>query len=127
MEANRDSSAQTTIEVELAGDLDFSRKDEIAQTMMQAAGADVAIIRLGRTEFFDSTALGCLIGLRNSMQERNPESVIILVDPPLQMLKVLEITGLRGMFRCETSKLRSVASRATASAGQPLPSESSHG
>lgn len=126
LEDNRDPIAQTTIEIELVGDLDFGRKNEIARVMMQAAGADVAIIRLGKTAFFDSTALGCLIQLRNTMQERNAESIIILVDPPPQMLKVLDITGLRGMFRCETSKLRSVASKGQRPARESQPSESSH-
>ncbi|MDP9111673.1 MAG: STAS domain-containing protein [Candidatus Eremiobacteraeota bacterium] len=101
---------QTTIDVELAGDLDCARKDEISAALMQAAAADVAIVRLGHASFFDSTALGCLIKLRKTMQARNVDSVIILVDPPDQMIKVLEITGLRGLFRCDTSKPRAVAS-----------------
>ena len=126
MDNNQDPIAQTTIAVELAGDLDFSRKDEIARTLLQAAGADVAIIRLGKTAFFDSTALGCLIALRNAMQDRNADSVIVLVDPPAQMLKVLDITGLRGLFRCETSKLRPVLGKPPRSTPEFEPSES-HG
>lgn len=110
MKQHIDPATQTTVEVELVGDLDFARKDEISRTMMQAAAADVAIVRLGKAAFFDSTALGCFIHLRNTMQERNADSVIILVDPPPQMLKVLDITGLRGVFRCETSQLRPVQS-----------------
>ncbi|MDQ6823281.1 MAG: STAS domain-containing protein [Candidatus Eremiobacteraeota bacterium] len=109
---------QTTIDVELAGDLDCARKDEISAVLMQAAAADVAIVRLGHASFFDSTALGCLIKLRKTMQARNVDSVIILVDPPDQMVKVLEITGLRGLFRCDTSKPRAVASK------NPLPEPS---
>ena len=126
MNENGDTTTQTTIEVQLAGDLDCARKDEISAALMQAAGADTAIIRLGKASFFDSTALGCLIQLRNAMQERNAESVIVLVDPPAQMVKVLEITGLRGLFRCETSKLRAVMPKPQAPEVPWQPSES-HG
>lgn len=115
---------QTTIDVQLAGDLDCARKDEISAVLMQASAADVAIIRLGEASFFDSTALGCLIGLRNAMQARNADSVIVLVDPPDQMIKVLEITGLRGLFRCETSKLRAVASKVRPPEPSPQATES---
>lgn len=111
MNGSGDSPTQTTIEVQLAGDLDCARKEEISAELMQAAQADTAIVRLGKASFFDSTALGCLIALRSAMQERNADSVIVLVDPPDQMIKVLEITGLLGLFRCETSKLRAVASK----------------
>jgi anti-sigma B factor antagonist len=54
------------------------------------------VIDLAEVTFIDSTALGVLIGLRNSAQEINKQ--VILANVPRRVRRILALTGLDVVF-----------------------------
>ncbi len=86
------------VTIELYGEFDLSRRDELIAALDGAANADIAHLRFIGTPYMDSTALGCLIRLRKAMLERNPRARICIVAPSPQMRKLFDIAGMNEIF-----------------------------
>jgi len=82
----------------LGGEYDLSRKDVLLEELLPARSASRVILDCADVAFMDSTALGCLIGLKRAMIERDPKSEIRLLAlrPPIERL--FRIAGLSKVF-----------------------------
>ncbi|HEY8314456.1 MAG TPA: STAS domain-containing protein [Candidatus Baltobacteraceae bacterium] len=86
------------VTVELYGEFDLFRRDELAAALEPAAAADVAELHFVDTAYMDSTALGCMIRLRKQMLQRNPRSHVRIIAPTPQVRKLFEVAGLSEVF-----------------------------
>ena len=88
----------STYTVSLTGNLDLSRKEELTQRFLPLANMDVAIIDLADVGYLDSTALGCLIGLKNRMIQNGKRGVVIVAGSRPTVKKIFQICGLDRVF-----------------------------
>ena len=83
--------------VELSGDVDIAMKDELREMLEQAAAKSNEVdIDLSRVEYADSTALGLIIGLRNSLRAKGGR--VRLLRPTPRLRKLLNYAGLDQAF-----------------------------
>lgn len=83
--------------VELSGDVDIAMKDELREKLEQAAEKSNEVdIDLSRVEYADSTALGLIIVLRNSLHAKGGR--VRLLRPTPRMRKLLNYAGLDQAF-----------------------------
>lgn len=84
--------------IKLAGEVDVYTAPQLKQQMisMLEAGARQILIDLTDVDYFDSTALGVLIGGLKRMRERDGN--LSLVCPNARIRRVFEITGLDKIF-----------------------------
>lgn len=82
----------------LEGEVDVYTAPQLKQQMISLleAGAKQMIIDLTKVEYFDSTALGVLIGGLKRMRERDGNLSLICPNPRIR--RVFEITGLDKIF-----------------------------
>lgn len=98
------SSIQIDIEgdrlrVVLAGAIDVSVAAEIG-ALADSAVADhtgTTVVDLSKVTFLDSSGVGALVTLNNSLTERGLESLRIVPGPP-NVMRVLQIVGLDAVF-----------------------------
>jgi anti-anti-sigma factor len=88
-------------EASLSGDLDLVRRDELEAlvTAFDSSGSSVAVIDLRDVPFVDSIGIKVMLDLVEVAQRRSGE--VVLVEPQRQVLRVLQITGVRRMVRVE--------------------------
>jgi len=91
-----DGNAQTTLAV--AGELDVATALELRGAGEQALadGAQSLVLDLSEVTFLDSSGLGALIAIRNAVLEAG--RVLQLRQPSARVNKVLELSGLTGVF-----------------------------
>lgn len=84
--------------IELEGEVDVYTAPQLKQQMigLLEAGSRQVIIDLTKVEYFDSTALGVLIGGLKRMRERDGNLSLICPNPRIR--RVFEITGLDKIF-----------------------------
>lgn len=84
--------------IRLEGEVDVYTAPQLKQQMISLleAGTKQMIIDLTRVEYFDSTALGVLIGGLKRMRERDGNLSLICPNPRIR--RVFEITGLDKIF-----------------------------
>lgn len=81
------------------GDLDAmttpALKAELLAVVDAAQGR--VVLDLHRVRFVDSTGLGALIAIANRARER--QAVLVLRNPPSQLLRIMAMTQTYGEFR----------------------------
>jgi anti-sigma B factor antagonist len=84
--------------VKLEGEVDVYTAPQLKQKMigLLEAGANQVVVDLAKVEYFDSTALGVLIGGLKRIRERDGN--LALVCPSPRIRRVFEITGLDKVF-----------------------------
>lgn len=84
--------------ITLEGEVDVYTAPQLKQQMigLLESGAKQVIIDLTKVEYFDSTALGVLIGGLKRMRERDGNLSLICPNPRIK--RVFEITGLDKIF-----------------------------
>lgn len=84
--------------ITLEGEVDVYTAPQLKQQMIALleAGTKQMLIDLTQVEYFDSTALGVLIGGLKRMRERDGN--LSLVCPSPRIRRVFEITGLDKIF-----------------------------
>lgn|GEM_PF-1306459 len=83
--------------IELSGEYDLARRDELEQQLSSAYTAAIAVIDLRDVTYIDSTALACLIRLKKRMTEHGPAIVQLRSVQP-QVFRVFELTQLDKVF-----------------------------
>ncbi|HET7813881.1 MAG TPA: STAS domain-containing protein [Candidatus Baltobacteraceae bacterium] len=81
--------------IQLAGDYDFARADELRSLLQAADPADTLTLDCSKVTYFDSAAIAELVRLR---RERNAPFKILASRP---VEKLLEIAGLTRLFTVE--------------------------
>jgi anti-sigma B factor antagonist len=89
--------------VTLGGELDLHTAPTLRETLspLAAGGDGDLIVDLSGIAFVDSTAFGVLVGTAKRLRERDSDLVVVTDDPRLRRL--LEITGLLGTLRHEST------------------------
>jgi stage II sporulation protein AA (anti-sigma F factor antagonist) len=86
---------QETLFVRLGGELDLSAADFLRNSLEESLDSESArniVFNLSKVSFIDSSVLGVLLG-RYKRVTKNGGKVII-VSPPPQVRKILELSGL---------------------------------
>jgi anti-sigma B factor antagonist len=82
--------------VTLRGELDAHDAPQLraafAEVMENASAGVLVVLDLAQVTFLDSTALGCVVGLRRRVGEAEGELRIVL--PAAPTVRIFEITGL---------------------------------
>ncbi|HOK54083.1 MAG TPA: STAS domain-containing protein [Armatimonadota bacterium] len=84
--------------IKLEGEVDVYTAPQLKQQMISLleSGTKQIVIDLTKVEYFDSTALGVLIGGLKRMRERDGNLSLICPNPRIR--RVFEITGLDKVF-----------------------------
>lgn len=88
----------TSIVVELGGDLDFSRREELARRLSAAERVDIAVIDLREATYIDSSVLSSLMLLKKHMAERGSAAVIRIAGANESLRRIFHICGLDRIF-----------------------------
>jgi anti-anti-sigma factor len=95
--------AMTLKIVKLDGDLDFSRKAQIATLLADADNADIAIIDLSDVSYIDSSCLSCLAIQKKTMHENGTAAVLRIAGASESVRRILQICGLDKTFEMYAS------------------------
>lgn len=91
-----DTRGRTTA-LTVTGELDLNTAEILHRTVADAlADQRTAILDLTGVTFCDSSGLNTLLRLRRRTQEAGGR--LVLAAPPPQMLRLLTVTGARGIF-----------------------------
>jgi anti-sigma B factor antagonist len=84
----------------LSGEIDLARAPEIRSAgeriVDSLSAGDSLVVDMGAVVFIDSTGLGALVSLRNSATRAGAK--LILRRTPPQVLRVIELSGLKDSF-----------------------------
>jgi anti-sigma B factor antagonist len=92
-----ESSGRRVARIALSGELDLSVKDSIVETLQPAKDADDVIVDLTEVPYIDSTALGCLVHVKNELIARGGGTVQLLGLQP-NVRRVFALTKLDEIF-----------------------------
>jgi anti-anti-sigma factor len=90
--------------IELSGDLDVYRRDEIAALLPSPESVDHLVIDMRAAAMVDSSIIAVLMRYRRSFMEAggNPHDIVLVVPPNLR--RIFEITGLVSLLTVVTSE-----------------------
>jgi len=91
-------SIMTMKVVKLDGDLDFSRKAQIAELLAEVDDTDIAIIDLAGVTYIDSSCLSCLALQKKRMLENGTAAVLRIAGASESLRRIFEICGLDKTF-----------------------------
>lgn len=84
-------------QLQVAGDLDLASSDQLFTTATAAAGSGSSLaMDLTGVTFIDSTGLGVLIKIKNSLTGRGGD--LVLTGTSVQVERVMALTGLAEVF-----------------------------
>jgi len=85
--------------IELVGEVDIYTSPRLKATLQEAleTGIRYFLVSLERVEMLDSTGLGALVGGRARARERGGDLALVCAQG--RLLRLLQITGLRHIFR----------------------------
>jgi anti-anti-sigma factor len=89
--------------VKLDGDLDFSRKAQIAELLAEADNADIAIVDVAGVSYIDSSCLSCLALQKKRMHENGTAAILRIAGPSESLRRTFEICGLDKSFELYAS------------------------
>ena len=91
----------------LAGEIDYSSAPAFDALLQSLDDAQVVTLDFSGVTFFDSSALGCLIRLRDRMRAAGSDGTIQLLHPSATVRRILEVTGSTGSsWRSRTMRPR---------------------
>jgi anti-sigma B factor antagonist len=93
-----ESSGRRVARIALSGELDLSVKDRIVETLQPAKDADDVIVDLSQVPYIDSTALGCLVHVKNDLIQRGGGTVQLVGLRP-NVRRVFALTKLDEIFQ----------------------------
>jgi anti-anti-sigma factor len=82
--------------VELVGEFDFSECERLTDTFEITKTAPLVFVDLSKASYLDSTALQCLVNLRNASCKRSAGLVLLGVQGVIARL--FEVSGLGDVF-----------------------------
>lgn len=109
-----------TVVIKFAGDIDASRRQDLAAILEPAAFADVAVIDLSAVTYLDSAALNCIAALRRNMNRCGSRGTIRVAGASAFARRLFAITGLDKMVEFFDSVSAARVTPATAMATYAL-------
>ncbi|MGE0727734.1 MAG: STAS domain-containing protein [Acidimicrobiia bacterium] len=87
------------VHVHVAGEIDLATAPQLEQVVQDhpAIGTETFVVHLTAVTFADSSAVHCLVRLHKLLGDR-----LVLSTPSERVCRVLEFSGLLGLFRIET-------------------------
>jgi anti-anti-sigma factor len=98
--------------VKLNGDLDFSKKTEIAELLAAADNTDIAIVDLAGVTYIDSSCLSCLALQKKRMRENGTAAILRIAGASESLRRIFEICGLDKSFELYPSLEHAQSTRA---------------
>ncbi len=92
-----ESSGRRIARIALSGELDLSVKERVLEMLQPSKDADDVIVDLSEVPYIDSTALGCLVHVKNDLIARGGGSVQLLGLRP-NVRRVFALTKLDELF-----------------------------
>lgn len=87
----------TVVRLRMSGEFDISNKDDLSQMLLRGEWASRVIIDMTGTTYIDSSALRCLVQLRQKLMERSGGAVE-LVGVHSTVRRLFTVTGLQELF-----------------------------
>ncbi len=84
--------------VKLDGDLDFSRKAQIAELLAEADNADIAVVDVAGVTYMDSSCLSCLALQKKRMHENGTAAILRIAGASESLRRIFQICGLDKSF-----------------------------
>ena len=105
LETKTEQLADGTYVVSVAGELDMHTTPAFERELHGALddGPEALIVDLSACEFFDSTALGVLIGVRKAVADS--ARALALVAPDAGIRRVFELTGCDELFSLHATRV----------------------
>lgn len=100
MQRSDPMSEEPVVRVQLSGEYDISRREELEQAFAPAHTACAVVIEMGEVTYLDSTALTCLVRLRKRMLE-NGDATIRIAGAKPQIRRIFALTQLERVFNLE--------------------------
>lgn len=91
------SSASGPVVLQLSGEYDLLRREELEAQLSQAQFADIAILDMREVSYIDSTALTELVRLKKRMAQHGA-GIVRLVAPQPNVQKIFALTQLEQIF-----------------------------
>lgn len=89
--------SQEVVKIALHGEFDRDSRERLTSLLAPAEVADTVILDLANVEYFDSSAIGCLVGLAARVSARGGGAIqLIRVQPGVRRL--VTILGLDQLF-----------------------------
>lgn len=83
---------------------DLLSKPALLEELAPANTASEVTIDCAMVDYMDSTAINCLIHLKNRMAETSSKPIIRLIAVKPQVARIFSITGLSALFEIITAK-----------------------
>lgn len=91
------NSSQSTYHVlELSGELDIARRDEIRRTLVAEGPGPALLVDLSRVTYADSTTIAEMLRFRRDADRYNRRVALLIADP--QFARVIQYAGLADAF-----------------------------
>ena len=91
-------SAVAVVTVTLRGEFDISVERDLTALLAPAEESTIAVIDCTDVTFFDSSALECLLRLRNRMAVRHGTGEVRVVGANDSLVRLFSVTGLDRIF-----------------------------
>lgn len=96
----------TALHLQMRGEFDISNKDRLSAILLPGESADDVIIDMADTTYIDSSALHCLIHLKQQMMKRGRGTVqLVGVRPGIR--RMFTITQLDALFEISSQSAES--------------------
>lgn len=87
-----------TVTITLAGEYDLATRTLLAEMLLPAETAEIAIIDVTSATYIDSSCLQSLLRLRNKLAILNGSADVRIVGARKQIARVFSVTGLDHVF-----------------------------
>jgi anti-anti-sigma factor len=94
--------APRTVQIQLAGEYDMSRAEELDQAFSAARDADIVVIDFRAVTYIDSSVLTQLAHLQKTLRKRGP-GIVVLQDVDPAVMRIFTLTGLDRVFEFRSS------------------------
>ncbi|MGO9321540.1 MAG: STAS domain-containing protein [Solirubrobacteraceae bacterium] len=103
----RELDRRTSV-ISVEGDLDLASAPRLKWMLLDALeeGHSQLILDLSRATFMDSTALGVLVGVNRSLDDRG---TLAIVCAHANLLKIFELSGMDGAFAISSTLAHALA------------------
>jgi anti-anti-sigma factor len=93
----------------LAGDWDFSRRDELQAMLRPAESLDEVLLDFSGVTFIDASVLGSLLRLHRCMIEHSRLGAIRIIAASRHIARIFEICELQELFGLRSPTIETVA------------------
>ncbi|MEO9264049.1 MAG: STAS domain-containing protein [Candidatus Baltobacteraceae bacterium] len=87
--------------ITLTGEIDLAQEPQLLELLLTAQGADAVEVDMAGVTYIDSTALRCLIKLKNRMIANGRRGVVRIKNPSGNVARIFRLCNLDKLFMIE--------------------------